>query len=56
MAKGDDELVIMFLTQKERNDFVQCLKDLHEDARKTPAERYEVVREQMESSNPSASE
>jgi hypothetical protein len=56
-TKNDDEMVIWFPGSKRNRDaFALWLRDLREDAVKSPAERYEVVRRQMDSSSPSASE
>lgn len=56
LAKNDDELIVRFRGKISRDAFVWWLKGLQEDAERSPAERYEVVRQQMGSSNPSASE
>lgn len=56
LVKNDDELVIRFSSKISRDAFVRWLRGLQKDAAKSPAERYEVVRRQMGSSDPSTSE
>lgn len=56
LAKNDDELVIRFRDKINRDAFARWLRGLQADAAESPAERYEVVRQQMNSLNPSVSE
>ncbi|OYV26990.1 MAG: hypothetical protein B7W98_02775 [Parcubacteria group bacterium 20-58-5] len=49
LTKNDDGLVIHFANKGSRDAFARWLSELQGDASRTPAERYELVRRQMDS-------
>ena len=56
LTKNEDELLVRFDGQKERNAFAQWLNDLQKEAQRSPQERYEKVCRQMNPSSPELSE